>query len=195
MAGRESKVERKTKETAIAVRMVIDGEGNSEISTGIPFFDHMLHLFARHGSFDLFIEAKGDVEVDSHHTVEDVGIVLGKTVREALGNLEGLKRYGHAVVPMDESLAMAAIDLSGRPAFVWKGDLQGRIGLFDLQVVKEFFKAFVAEVKCALHVNVLYGENLHHRVEAVFKAFGRALNEASTKDEKIKGALSTKGML
>jgi imidazoleglycerol-phosphate dehydratase len=106
-----------------------------------------------------------------------------------------LKRYGHAVVPMDESLVMVALDLSGRPAFVWKGELQGRIGLFDLQVVKEFFKAFVAEAKCALHVNLLYGENLHHKVEAVFKAFGRALNDASTVDEKIKGALSTKGML
>ncbi|MDR2018151.1 MAG: imidazoleglycerol-phosphate dehydratase HisB [Syntrophobacterales bacterium] len=193
--SRESKVERTTKETTIAVRVVIDGEGVSEISTGIPFFDHMLHLFARHGSFDLFIEAKGDVEVDSHHTVEDVGIVLGRTFKEALGNFEGLKRYGHAMVPMDESLAVVALDLSGRPAFVWKGELQGRIGLFDLQVVSEFFKAFAAEVKCAVHVNLVYGENLHHKVEAVFKAFGRALNDASAIGENIKGALSTKGML
>ncbi len=193
--ARVAKVERETKETTIVVGITVDGEGNSTISTGIPFFDHMLHLFARHGFFDLTIEAKGDIEVDSHHTVEDVGIVLGRTFKEALGNFEGLKRYGHAIVPMDESLVMVALDMSGRPTFVWKGELNGRIAMFDVDVVREFFKGFVGEAKCALHVNLLYGENLHHKVEAVFKAFGRALKDAVTKDERVKGALSTKGML
>jgi len=193
--ARVAKIERETKETTITVGITIDGEGNSTISTGIPFFDHMLHLFARHGFFDLIIEAKGDIEVDSHHTVEDVGIVLGRAFKEALGNFEGLKRYGHAIVPMDESLVMVALDMSGRPTFVWKGELSGRIAMFDVDVVKEFFKGFVGEAKCALHVNLLYGENLHHKVEAVFKAFGRALKDGVTKDERVKGALSTKGML
>ena len=193
--GRDARVERETKETAIKVKMAVDGEGQASISTGIAFFDHMLHLFARHGFFDLVVEAKGDVEVDAHHTVEDVGIVLGKTFKEALVNFDGLVRYGHAAVPMDESLVTVTIDLSGRAAFVWKGELRGRIGMFDLEVVKEFFKAFVGEAKCAVHVNLLYGENLHHKVEAVFKAFGRALKDASRRDERIKGALSTKGSL
>jgi imidazoleglycerol-phosphate dehydratase len=193
--GRVGKAERETKETRITVTMAVDGEGEASVSTGIPFFDHMLNLFAKHGLFDLVVEAKGDIEVDSHHTVEDVGIVLGRTLREALVNFDGLRRYGHAVVPMDESLAMVAIDLCGRPSFVWRGRLQGKIGAFDSEVVKEFFKAFSDEAKCGLHVNLLYGENRHHKVEAAFKAFGRALKEAATKDERIKGALSTKGML
>ncbi len=193
--SREARVARETKETAIAVRVEIDGEGRASISTGIPFFDHMLHLFTKHGLFDVEIEAKGDIEVDHHHTVEDVGIVLGKAFKEALGGFEGLERYGYAVVPMDESLAAVAIDLSGRQASVWKGDVQGRIGTFDVEVIKEFLKAFVGEAKCALHVNVLYGENLHHKVEAIFKAFGRALKDAATRDERIKGVLSTKGIL
>ncbi|MBA4416823.1 MAG: imidazoleglycerol-phosphate dehydratase HisB [Syntrophus sp. (in: bacteria)] len=193
--GREATVTRETKETTITVRITIDGEGRSSVSTGIPFFDHMLHLFARHGFFDLEITAKGDIEVDYHHTVEDVGIVMGRAFKEALQNFEGLKRYGHAVIPMDESLAMVAIDLCGRQAFVWKGDIQGRVGPFDVEAVKEFFKAFVSEVRCSLHVNLLYGENLHHKVEAIFKAFGRAMNGAATKDEQVKGALSTKGIL
>jgi imidazoleglycerol-phosphate dehydratase len=193
--GREAKVARETKETTITVQITIDGEGRSSVSTGIPFFDHMLHLFARHGFFDLEVLAKGDIEVDYHHTVEDVGIVMGRAFKEALQSFEGLKRYGHAVIPMDESLAMAAIDLCGRQAFVWKGDVQGRVGPFDVEVVKEFFKAFVGEVRCSLHVNLLYGENLHHKVEAIFKAFGRALNVAATEDERVKGALSTKGTL
>jgi imidazoleglycerol-phosphate dehydratase len=192
---REAKVERETRETTIRVRIGLDGEGKSEISTGIPFFDHMLHLFARHGLFDLTVEAKGDLDVDSHHTVEDVGIVLGMALREALGSPEGLRRYGHAIVPMDESLVIVAMDMSGRPTFVWKGDLAGRIAMFDMDVVKEFFKGFVGEAKCALHVNLLYGENLHHKVEAVFKAFGRALREAVARDERVKGIPSTKGTL
>jgi imidazoleglycerol-phosphate dehydratase len=193
--GREARATRETKETAVTAHIEVDGEGRAAISTGIPFFDHMLHLFTKHGLFNIEIEAKGDIEVDLHHTVEDVGIVLGKTFKEALPGFEGLKRYGHAVVPMDESLAMVAIDLSGRPAFVWKGDVQGRIGAFDVEVVKEFLKAFVSEARCGVHVNMLHGENLHHKVEAIFKAFGRALKDAATRDERIKGALSTKGVL
>lgn len=193
--ARQAKVERETRETTISVTVALDGEGKSEISTGVPFFDHMLNLFARHGLFNLTIDAKGDTHVDSHHTVEDVGIVMGRAFKEALGGLEGLARYGHAIVPMDESLVIVAIDMSGRSSFVWKGDLEGRIAMFDMDVVKEFFKGFVGEAKCALHVNLLYGENLHHKVEAVFKAFGRALREAVAKDARVKGVLSTKGML
>ncbi|HEY3275180.1 MAG TPA: imidazoleglycerol-phosphate dehydratase HisB [Syntrophorhabdaceae bacterium] len=193
--ARQAKVERQTKETDIKIKLTVDGEGMGDSCTAIPFFDHMLNLFARHGMFDLSVEAKGDLDVDTHHTVEDVGIVMGKALKEAIGSAEGLRRYGHAIVPMDESLAMVAIDMSGRPAFVWNGELQGRIAMFDLEVVKEFFKGFVGEARCALHVNVLYGDNLHHKVEAVFKGFGKALKEAVTRDERIKGVLSTKGML
>jgi len=192
---REASAERKTKETAIKVKWVIDGEGIYEISTGIPFFDHMLHLFAKHGFFDLSLDAKGDTDVDYHHTVEDIGITMGKALREALANLEGIKRYGSAIIPMDESLCVFAVDVGGRPNLVWKADLLGKIGVFDTEVVKEFFKGFVNEAKITLHINLLYGENMHHKVEAIFKAFGRALNEAVTKDEKVKGTMSTKGML
>jgi imidazoleglycerol-phosphate dehydratase len=192
---REAAVERKTKETNIKMTWKLDGEGVYEISTGIPFFDHMLHLFAKHGFFDLFLNAKGDTDVDYHHTVEDTGITMGRALREALANLEGIRRYGSAIIPMDESLCIFAVDLGGRPNLVWKADLQGKIGTFDAEVVKEFFKGFVNESKITLHINLLYGENLHHKVEAVFKAFGRALNEAVKKDKKIKGVMSTKGML
>jgi imidazoleglycerol-phosphate dehydratase len=192
---RTSRVERKTKETVITVRLSLDGDGGYYVTTGIPFFDHMLQLFSKHGSFDLHVEAKGDVEVDHHHTVEDVGIAVGKALREALGALEGIKRYGHAVIPMDETLCILAIDLSGRPTFVWKGKMRGKIGVFDVEVVKEFFQGFVNEAKCTLHVNLVYGDNLHHKVEAIFKAFGRALREAVCKDERVKGVPSTKGVL
>ncbi len=192
---RKGKVERTTKETSIAVEWALDGTGIYEISTGIPFFDHMLSLFARHGFFDLKVAARGDIEVDYHHTVEDVGIAMGRALKEAVPNFEGIRRYGHAVVPMDESLSLVAMDVSGRPAFVWNGELRGKTGAFDAEVVKEFFKAFVNEARCALHVNILYGENLHHKVEAAFKAFGRALSEAVATDDRVKGALSTKGVL
>jgi imidazoleglycerol-phosphate dehydratase len=192
---RKSKVTRKTKETDIKVKWAIDGEGKYAISTGIPFFDHMLHLFSRHGLFDLEIHAKGDTDVDCHHTVEDVGLAMGKAFREAIKDLEGLKRYGCAVTPMDESLCMMAIDISGRSSLVWKGKLQGTTGAFDAGVVKEFFKAFVNEAKITLHMNLFYGENLHHKIEAIFKSFGRALKDATRKDESIKGVLSTKGVL
>lgn len=192
---RESRVERKTKETAIKVKWILDGEGNYNISTGIPFFDHMLSLFSRHGFFNLDIKARGDTDVDFHHTVEDIGIAMGRALKDALADFEGIKRYGYAVVPMDEALSIVAVDISGRPTLVWKGKLKGAIGDFDAAVVKEFFKGFVNEARITLHVNMLYGENLHHEIESIFKAFGRALREAAAKDEKIKGALSTKGIL
>ncbi len=170
-------------------------DGAYSISTGIPFFDHMLHLFAKHGFFNLQIEAQGDIDVDYHHTVEDVGISLGKALREALSGYEGIQRYGQAMVPMDEALCLIAIDISGRPNLVWKAKIEGTIGTFDVEVIKEFFKGFVNEAKCTLHVNILYGENLHHKVEAIFKGFAKALRQAVTRDERIKGALSTKGSL
>jgi imidazoleglycerol-phosphate dehydratase len=192
---RKAKVERKTKETAIAIKWALDGDGTYKISTGIPFFDHMLSLFSKHGLFDLEIRARGDIDIDCHHTVEDIGIAMGKALREALNNFEGIKRYGYAIIPMDESLCMFACDLGGRPVLVWRGKLAGTTGGFDVDVVKEFFQGFVNEAKICIHVNLLYGSNLHHKTEAIFKAFGRALREAVTKDERIHGVLSTKGVL
>lgn len=193
--ARSAHVERNTKETSISISWDLDGTGEYRIATGIPFFDHMLDLFAKHGLFDLEVSAKGDIDVDNHHTVEDVGIAMGKALRDALGTTEGIKRYGSALVPMDEAICMTAVDVSGRSAFVFKGKLQGRTGGFDVDVVKEFLQAFSNEAKLTLHVNILYGSNLHHRVEAVFKSFGRALKAAVEKDDRIKGVLSTKGVL
>jgi len=193
--ARKAEVERTTKETSISLSWDLDGSGEYRISTGIPFFDHMLDLFAKHGLFDLVVTAKGDTDVDNHHTVEDVGIAMGKALRDALGGMEGIKRYGSALVPMDEALCMTAVDVSGRSAFVFKGRLQGRTGGFDVDVVKEFLQAFVNEAKLTLHINILYGSNLHHKVEAVFKSFARALKAAVEKDDRIKGVLSTKGVL
>ena len=192
---RKAQLTRKTKETEIKVTWKIDGEGAYKIATGIPFFNHMLELFARHGFFDLEIEARGDVEIDDHHTVEDVGIALGRTLREALAGFEGIKRYGHAVVPMDEALCSVAIDVSGRTYLVWNGEITGRVGTFDTELAKEFFLAFVREAKVCLHVNLHYGENAHHKIEAVFKGFGRALRDACAKEQYLKGVLSTKGVL
>ena len=192
---RKARVVRKTEETDITVSWVLDGSGKYTIATGVPFFDHMLDLFAKHGLFDLNVEAAGDIEVDNHHTIEDEGIAMGRALKEALGNMQGIKRYGSAIVPMDEALCIAAIDISGRSTFFLKGKIQGRTGGFDTDVVKEFFQAFANEAKLTLHVNLLYGNNLHHKVEAVFKAFARALKEAVEKDERIKGVPSTKGVL
>ncbi len=193
--ARTASVKRKTNETSISVSWELDGSGKYTIATGIPFFDHMLDLFAKHGLFDLKLSAKGDTDVDNHHTVEDIGIAMGKAFRDALGTMEGIKRYGSATVPMDEALCMAAIDISGRSAFVLKGKLKGSTGGFDVDVVKEFLQAFANEAKIALHINLLYGSNLHHKVEAIFKAFARALKNAVEKDERIEGVLSTKGVL
>jgi len=192
---RESDVKRETRETRIRVSWKLDGDGACRVSTGVPFFNHMLELFARHGFFDLTVEAEGDIEIDHHHTIEDTGIVLGKALREALPGFAGIRRYGHSVLPMDEALAIVAVDLSGRPGLVWRGDINGKVGAFDGEVVKEFFRGFVNEARITLHVNLPYGENLHHKIEAIFKASGRALREAATADEKVKGALSTKGCL
>jgi len=193
--ARKAEVERTTKETSISVSWDLDGSGEYSISTGIPFFDHMLDLFAKHGLFDLIVAAKGDTDVDNHHTVEDVGIAMGKALRDALGGMEGIRRYGSALVPMDETLCMTAVDISGRSSFVFRGRLQGRTGGFDVDVVKEFLQAFVNEARLTLHVNLLYGSNLHHKVEAVFKSFARALRAAVEKDDRVKGVLSTKGVL
>jgi len=192
---RKARLTRKTKETAISVRWKLDGKGAYSIATGIPFFNHMLELFARHGFFDLELSAQGDIDIDPHHTVEDVGIAMGKALKDALAGFEGIRRYGHAVVPMDESLCGVTIDMSGRPYLVWNGDIRGRVGAFDTEVTKEFFLGFVREARVCLHVNLLYGENAHHRIEAVFKAFGRALREATSQDPYVKGPLSTKGVL
>ncbi|OPY77691.1 MAG: Imidazoleglycerol-phosphate dehydratase [Syntrophorhabdus sp. PtaU1.Bin153] len=192
---RAGKVERRTNETEIVVSLTIDGDGTNDISTGIPFFDHMLRLFSKHGLFDLQIEARGDIEVDYHHTVEDVGIAMGRVLRETLAGFEGIERYGHAIVPMDEALCMFVVDMSGRPTLVWRGEAAGKIGVFDVEVVREFFKGFANEARCTIHVNIIYGDNLHHKIEAIFKAFGKALHQAATRDERIKGALSTKGVL
>ena len=193
--ARSAYVERKTKETSISLTWELDGTGEYAISTGIPFFDHMLDLFAKHGLFDLKLTAQGDIEVDNHHTVEDIGIAMGKALRDSLGTMEGIKRYGSAAVPMDEALCMAAIDISGRSAFVIKGKLKGTTGGFDVDVVKEFLQAFANEARIALHINLLYGSNLHHKVEAIFKAFARALKSAVERDDRILGVLSTKGVL
>jgi imidazoleglycerol-phosphate dehydratase len=192
---RAATVDRATKETTISVTWNLDGEGTYRVSTGAPFFDHMLELVARHGFFDLVVNATGDLQVDYHHTVEDVGIVMGRALKEALGDFSGIVRYGSSIVPMDEALCMVAIDACGRPNFVWTGDLKGKIGTFDTEVVKEFFKGFVNEARLALHINLMYGENLHHKVEAVFKAFARALSVCVGTDARVKGALSTKGIL
>jgi imidazoleglycerol-phosphate dehydratase len=192
---RGSEVTRKTKETEIHVRWKLDGDGSYRISTGIPFFNHMLELFARHGFFDLEIEATGDIEIDFHHTIEDLGITLGKALRDALPAFEGIRRYGHSVLPMDEALCLIAIDMSGRPTLVWNGATEGKLGSFDGEVVREFFQGFVNEARITVHVNLLCGENLHHKIEAIFKGFGRALKEATAKDEKVQGVLSTKGIL
>ncbi|MEN6615439.1 MAG: imidazoleglycerol-phosphate dehydratase HisB [Syntrophorhabdus sp.] len=193
--ARKADVERVTKETSIHVSWELDGTGEYSISTGISFFDHMLDLFSKHGLFDLTVTAKGDINVDNHHTIEDLGIAMGRALRDAIGGMEGIKRYGSATVPMDEALCTSAIDISGRPAFVFKGKMQGRTGDFDVDVVKEFLQAFSNEAKIALHINLLYGSNLHHKVEAVFKSFARALRVAVEKDERIRGILSTKGVL
>ncbi len=193
--ARSAAVERITKETSISVSWELDGSGEYRINTGIPFFDHMMDLFAKHGLFNLNLTATGDIDVDNHHTVEDIGITMGKALRDALGTMEGIKRYGTATVPMDEALCMVAIDIAGRSAFVFKGKMQGRTGGFDVDVIKEFLQAFANEARVALHVNLMYGSNLHHKVEAVFKAFARALKDAVEKDERIEGVLSTKGIL
>lgn len=195
--GRQARVERKTKETEVAVHLNLDGTGASKVTTPIPFFSHMLEAWAKHGLMDVAVEAQGDVEVDIHHTVEDVGIVLGQALRQALGDKKGLVRYGAAHVPMDEALVSTAVDLSGRPFLVFNVPVaRTRVSNFDLDMLQEFFRAFAFNAGITLHVSMHYGHNLHHIAEAVFKAVGRALAQATRLDARIAGVLpSTKGAL
>lgn len=194
--SRTAVVERVTKETRIRLSLGLDGTGEAKVCTSVPFLDHMLDLFARHGLFDLQVEAQGDIDIDFHHTVEDIGIVLGEALKRALGGKEGIRRYGQSTVPMDEALVSAAIDLSGRPYLCFNVPLpKVKIGDFDVELVREFFQAFANTGCLNLHLNLAYGENVHHMVEACFKAFARALGEATRQDERISGVLSTKGKL
>ena len=194
---RRTSVERKTKETVIKMEIDLDGTGRYRIDTSIPFLDHMLSLMSKHGLFDLAIKAKGDIEIDDHHTVEDTGIVLGKAFKQALGDMRGIRRYGHASVPMDESLASVNLDMSGRPYLVYKVEFPKKSKLkdFDPDLIEDFLQAFVSHSGTTLHVSVPYGRNTHHIVEAVFKALGRALRQAVEIDPRVKGVPSTKGKL
>ena len=193
---RRAEVRRKTKETAVVLKLNLDGSGKHSIVTGIPFFDHMLSLLAYHSRMDLSLKAKGDIGVDTHHTVEDVGICLGDGIRKALGEAKAIQRYGMAMIPMDETLVSVAIDLSMRPHLVFQVKLRrSKIGTFDPELVEEFFKAFCNHAGITLHINLLYGRNSHHMVEAVFKGFGRALREAVSLDERASEIPSTKGIL
>ncbi|MCR5785855.1 MAG: imidazoleglycerol-phosphate dehydratase HisB [Eubacterium sp.] len=196
MATRIGDVQRNTSETRITCSLNIDGSGTSNIDTGIGFFDHMLISFAKHGLFDLDLKADGDLIVDCHHTVEDTGIVLGTAIKRAIGDKNGIKRYGNAMIPMDESLALCAIDLSGRPYLVFDADFpMERVGYLDTEMVKEFFYAVSYACGMNLHIKMINSGNTHHMIEAIFKAFAKALDEATIFDERIKGALSTKGTL
>lgn len=196
MSGRIATVSRDTKETNIRITFQIDGQGSCSVDSGIPFFDHMLNGFARHGLFDLDAKIRGDVEVDSHHTIEDTGIVLGEVIKKAIGDKAGIRRYGHAILPMDDALILCAIDLSGRPYF--ESDLvftQEKIGDMDTEMVREFFYAISYSAGMNLHFKQLSGKNNHHIAECAFKAFAKALDMATTVDERITGVLSTKGTL
>jgi len=194
--SRKASIERITKETQIRLALDLDGKGKAKICTSVPFLDHMLDLFTRHGLFDMEVEAKGDIDIDFHHTVEDIGIVLGQAFREALGEKKGIRRYGNASVPMDETLAAVTVDLSGRPYMVYNARIpKVKIGEFDVELVREFFQAFVNNCGANLHINVMYGENVHHILEACFKAAARALDQATQVDPRIEGVLSTKGKL
>jgi imidazoleglycerol-phosphate dehydratase len=194
---RTASVRRKTKETQIELRLNLDGRGKSDISTGIPFFDHMLDLVTRHGGFDLQLEAKGDLHVDQHHTVEDIGIALGEAVHAALGNKRGILRAGYFLMPMDETLAVAAIDLSGRSFCVVKAKFSARrVGGFQTELVEDFFQGFAQSARANVHLRLLYGRSSHHQVEALFKAFARALRFAVARDKRLRNVLpSTKELL
>ena len=196
MPERIAQIQRKTKETDIQVKLNLDGSGNSVINTGIGFFNHMLEGFSKHGFFDLNLNCEGDLAVDCHHTIEDCGIVLGNAIREDLGDKSGIKRFGSCVLPMDESLVLCAIDLSGRPYLVFDGEFTTeKIGYMDTEMVKEFFYAISYSAGMNLHIKVLTPGNNHHMAEAMFKAFARALDEAVSHDPRVQGILSTKGSL
>ena len=194
--SRTATIERNTKETRIKASLTLDGMGKSDVHTGIGFFDHMLEGFSKHGFFDLTMEVNGDLHVDGHHTVEDAGIVLGAALKEALGDKAGMKRYGSFILPMDESLCLCAVDLCGRPYFVFDCDFPTeRVGELDTELVREFFYAVSYGAAMNLHVKQMEGSNNHHIIEGAFKAFGKALDEASRRDKRIQGVLSTKGSL
>lgn len=196
MSERIANIQRKTKETDISARLNIDGTGSSTINTGIGFFNHMLEGFAKHGFFDLNLNCEGDLVVDCHHTIEDCGIVLGNAVKEAIGDKKGIKRFGSCILPMDETLVLCAIDLSGRPYLVFDGEFTtDRVGYMDTEMVKEFFYAISYSAEMNLHIKVLNSGNNHHMIEAMFKSFARALDEATTLDPRITDVMSTKGSL
>ncbi|MDD5014307.1 MAG: imidazoleglycerol-phosphate dehydratase HisB [Atribacterota bacterium] len=193
---RKGEYKRNTLETEIEVKINLDGKGTSNLQTEIYFLNHMLNLFARHGLFELEVKAKGDLQVDYHHTVEDIGICLGEAIKKALQDKKGIKRYGFTILPMDESLVQVALDLSGRGQLIYKVQFeQGRVGSFEVNLVEEFFKALSYHAGMTLHINLLYGENSHHIIEAIFKAFGRVLNEATGRDDRLDDVFSTKGMI
>lgn len=192
---RQAQIERKTRETQVTLSVHLDRHGKSEISTGIPFFDHMLSLMAMHGPFDLSLRATGDLEVDFHHTVEDIGMAFGEGIRRAVGDGSGIKRFGEALVPMDEALTRVVVDISGRPYLVYRVKATGRVKDFDVELVESFSKAMADHGRLTLHVELLYGKNLHHIVESIFKGFGKALGQASSLDERRVGIPSTKGRL
>ncbi len=193
---RKADIVRKTKETDISLSINIDGRGEADVDTGIGFLDHMLISFAKHGLFDLNVKVTGDLIVDCHHTIEDVGIVLGEAVKSAVGDKKAIRRYGDIILPMDEALILCAVDLSGRPYLVFEGDFKSdRVGYFDTQMVKEFFYAVSYSAGMNLHIRQISGENDHHIIEGMFKAFAKALDEATIKDTRIKNVLSTKGSL
>jgi imidazoleglycerol-phosphate dehydratase len=196
MAERRASIQRNTQETRISVTIDLDGRGEGRLQTGLPFLDHMLDQVARHGVVDLDVVAEGDLHIDAHHTVEDVGITLGQAFHEALGDKRGIRRYGHAYVPLDEALARVVVDFSGRPGLVYKVSFpRARIGSFDVDLFKEFFQGFVNHARATLHIDALRGDNAHHIAETVFKAWGRALRMAAELDPRAHGVPSTKGSL
>jgi imidazoleglycerol-phosphate dehydratase len=195
-AGRTAAVVRTTKETSIRLRFAVDGSGQARVDTGVPFLDHMLDLFARHGLFDLEVAATGDLAVDFHHTVEDIGLALGQAVREALGEKAGIRRFGEATVPLDEALVQSVVDCSGRPYLAYEVRLKhAKIGAFDVELIHDFFLALVNQAGMNLHVRMLAGRNPHHVLEAAFKGFARALDAATQRDPRVRGVPSTKGTL
>ena len=194
--ARRAEIERKTAETQISIKLNLDGEGKCDIATGIGFLDHMLTLLAKHSFMDLTVKAKGDLEVDSHHTVEDIGIVLGEALQEALGDKAGIHRYGNCFIPMDETLAQACLDFSGRPFLVFGAEIPKiKLGNYDTEMTEEFFRAVAMHCGLTLHIRVLYGSNVHHIIEAIFKAFARAVAQAAAVDPRVKGVMSSKGVL
>jgi imidazoleglycerol-phosphate dehydratase len=203
MMNRQGEIKRKTRETEIYLRIDLDGTGDSQIDTGIGFMDHMLELFSRHGFFNLKVEAKGDTHVDYHHTVEDIGICLGEAIEKALGEKKGIRRYGDVSLPMDEALASVTLDISGRGMLVFNVNFPtlttgfdcDTVKRFDVELIKEFFRAFSQHSRITLHINLAYGENSHHIIEAIFKAFAKALCLAVDVDKRIEGVLSTKGII